>query len=138
MEPLKRILDLSNSKFNKDTEFEKALNLKPKTVDSWKRGNSKGYYQILPSICSLLEVSADYLLGLDDVPNRNIQLSEDKWRLLKMYDLLTDMEKGEILGELKMLTRDIPMAAAARSTDNSIPTKPNIDNLDDIPTMDEE
>lgn len=70
METLKRILDLSNSKFNKDTEFEKALNLKPKTVDSWKRGNSKGYYQILPSICSLLEVSADYLLGLDDVPNR--------------------------------------------------------------------
>lgn len=30
------------------------------------------------------------------------------------------------------------LIAAARSTDDSIPTKPNIDNLDDFPTMDEE
>lgn len=66
------------------------------------------------------------------------RLSKDKQRLLEMYDKLTDMEKGEILGELKTLTRDIPMPAAARSTDNSIPTKPNVDNLDDFPTMDEE
>ena len=138
METLRRILYLSKTEFNKDTEFEKALKLKPKTVDSWKRGNSKGYYQILPSICLLLEVSADYLLGLDDVPNRNTTLSEDKQRLLEMYDKLTDMEKGEILGELKALTRDIPMPVAARSTDDSIPIKPNIDNLDDFPTMDEE
>lgn len=34
------------------------------------------------------------------------ELSEDKQRLLVMYDLLTDMEKGEVLGELKVLTRD--------------------------------
>lgn len=78
----------------------------------------------------------DYLI--DKEKSIYHELSEDKQRLLKMYDLLTDMEKGEILGELKMLTKDIPMAAVARSTGNSMPTKPSIDNLDDFPTMDEE
>jgi len=51
-----------------------------------------------------------------------------KQRLLKMYDLLTVMEKGEILGELKAMTKnrnpDIniqTVRVAARSTDNAPP-----------------
>lgn len=114
-----------------------AIGLSNSIATKWKNGAYPSG-DILVKLSEYFNVSVDYLLGLDTEPNRKIQLSEDKQRLLKMYDLLTDMEKGEILGELKMLTRDIPMAAAARSTDNSIPTKPNIDNLDDIPTMDEE
>ena len=34
------------------------------------------------------------------------ELSEDKQRLIYMYDLLNDMEKGEILGELKEKTKE--------------------------------
>jgi len=52
----------------------------------------------------------------------------DKQRLVKMYGLLTDMEKGEILGELKAMTKnrnsDInirTVRVAARSTDNTPP-----------------
>lgn len=104
METLKRILDLSKSRFNKDTEFEKALNLKPKTVDSWKRGNSKTYYQMLPLICSLLSVSSDYLLGLDTEPNRNSPLSEDIQELIDMYSSLPERKQGEVKGFIKGLT----------------------------------
>ena len=52
----------------------------------------------------------------------------DKQRLLKMYDLLTPMEKGEILGELKAMTKkrnpDIHIQTVrivARSTDDTPP-----------------
>ena len=54
--------------------------------------------------------------------------NSDKQRLVKMYDLLTDIEKGEILGELKAMTKnrnpDIhiqTVRVAARSTDNAPP-----------------
>ncbi len=54
--------------------------------------------------------------------------NSDKQRLLKMYDLLTTMEKGEILGELKAMTKnrnpDIHIQTVrivARSTDNAPP-----------------
>lgn len=105
---------------------------------TWKKGYMRSDY--LMKAAEHLDVSSDYLLGLDDVPNRSTQLSADKQRLLEMYDKLTDMEKGEILGELKVLTQNkfITVSSAARSTDNSIPAKLRIDNLDNLPTMDEE
>lgn len=91
-------------------------------------------------LANYFNVSIDYLLGLEAEPNRKTPLSEDKQRLLEMYDKLTDMEKGEILGELKILTQNkfITVSSAARSTDNSIPAKLRINNLDNLPTMDEE
>lgn len=69
---------------------------------------SKGSAPSIDKIFKLADyfnVSIDYLLGLDTEPNRKIPLSEDKQRLLEMYDLLTEREQGEILGELKALTK---------------------------------
>lgn len=113
-----------------------AVGLSNSIATKWKNGAYPSG-DILLKIAEYFNVSTDYLLTGKE-KNTSLNFSRDKQRLLEMYDLLTDMEKGEILGELKVLTRDIPMAAAARSIDNSIPTKPNIDNLDDFPTMDEE
>ncbi len=135
---LERLYLLMKDRDIKKNALCKTLEINGNSFVNWENRGTLPSAEILIKLANYFGVTSDYLLGLDDVPNRNIQLSEDKWRLLKMYDLLSDMEKGEILGELKMLTRDTPMVAAARSTDNSIPTKPNIDNLDDIPTMDEE
>lgn len=106
---------------------------------TWKKGYMRSDY--LMKAAEHLDVTSDYLLGLDTEPSRKTPLSEDKQRLLEMYDKLTDMEKGEVLGELKVLTKNkfiTVSSAAARSTDNSIPTKPNMGNLDNLPTMDEE
>lgn len=93
---------------------------------TWKKGYMRSDY--LMKSAKYLGVTSDYLLGLDDVPNRKSQspkLSEDKKRLLEMYDKLTDMEKGEILGELKVLTKDkyISIATAARHGSDDVSTE---------------
>ena len=66
----------------------------------------------LAKIADYLDCSVDYLLGRTNNPSLYKEkslppkLSEDKQRLINMYDLLTDIEKGEILGELKTITRE--------------------------------
>lgn len=78
-------------------------------ISDWKSGRSSPNIEVLPKIADYLNCSVDYLLGRTDNPQAHesgsIELSEDKQRLLKLYDLLTDMEKGEIIGEIKVLTR---------------------------------
>lgn len=87
------------------------------SINGWKKGaypNSK----IVEQMCLRLNVSADRLLFgkkedyiSEETPNQSL-LSPDKIRLLEMYDRLTDMEKGEILGELKQMLRAGSQAAA--------------------------
>lgn len=134
---ISNIQNLCNRRNVSVNKMLKECTLKPSVVDNMKKGSFPSIDKVY-LIAKYFNVSVDYLIGLDNKPNRNTPISDDKQRLLEMYDKLTDMEKGEILGELKTLTRDFPMAAAARSTSNSTPTKPNVDNLDDFPTMDEE
>lgn len=59
-------------------------------------------------LAKYFNVSIDDLLGNDTKSNSipKIELSTDKKRLLEMYDMLSDMEKGEILGELKAKTQN--------------------------------
>ena len=59
----------------------------------------------LYKVADYLGVSIDYLYTGKE-KSLSSELSEDKQRLLNMYDLLTDIEKGEILGELKTITRE--------------------------------
>jgi len=71
LEPtLKRILEIAKSKGIGDGKLAELLGLKTsnKPVDSWKRGNSKVYFQFLPQFSKILGVSTDYLLGLSDNP----------------------------------------------------------------------
>lgn len=121
-------------------KLSEATGISTGNISDWKSGRSSPSCEKVVLISNFFNVSSDYLLGLDTEPNRKAPLSEDKQRLLEMYDMLTDMEKGEILGELKVLTHSkyIAVPVAARDTDNSTPTKPNLDDLDSLPTMDEE
>lgn len=68
------------------------------------------------------------------------ELSEKQNELLCLYNKLSWRQQINVLSNIKKMARGehTTVAAAARSTDNSMPTKPNIDNLDDFPTMDEE
>jgi len=61
-----RLFKLIRGKYETDVEFEKALGLKEKTVDTWKRGKSSAYLKMLPELCEHFQVSADYLLGRSD------------------------------------------------------------------------
>ena len=68
MNALKRILELVNNNFPSEAAFERNHNLKPKTVDSWKRNNSKSYLKMLPELAIGFNVSTDYLLGKTEDP----------------------------------------------------------------------
>lgn len=99
------------------------------TISELAKGKQLSYVNFA-KIADYLGVSVDYLLGRTDTPNpstenNNVTLSSDQNRLLQMYALLSDMEKGEILGELKAMTankRPIQtIRAVARSVDNRPP-----------------
>lgn len=102
-------------------DFANNIDVNEKTVSAWKKNNSLPPADKLSNISDCLGVSLDFLLtGEEKKPS----LSEDKVRLLEMYDMLTDMEKGEILGELKQMTKKINIHTAeiaARSTNNDPP-----------------
>ena len=99
-------------------------------ISDWKKGKSMPSAVKLDELATYFDCSVDYLLGRTDTPNpstenNNVILSNDQNRLLQMYSLLSDMEKGEILGELKAMTankRPIQtIRAVARSVDNRPP-----------------
>lgn len=110
LEILERISMLLGSRNQKElTDF---LGLKKSAFTDWKLGKSNSYRKYLIEIADFFEVSIDYLVyGKEqqskipvEVPKP--QLTEDQERLLEMYELLTDLEKGEILGELKVMTKN--------------------------------
>ena len=103
-ERLKKICEENNTNM---TALSKKLKFSSGNISKWKNGGVPKS-ETLISIVQELPISIDYLLGLDDVPNRKKQspeLSEDTQRLIEMYNLLTEREQGEVLGELKALTR---------------------------------
>lgn len=79
-----RILSLIDTEFESDASFERALGLKDKTVNNWRRARSASYMRILPLVAEQLGVSVGELL---DVPMRHdtSELSEDEVRLLTHY-----------------------------------------------------
>ncbi len=103
-------------------ELTKYLKLNSVAFSEWKSGKSKSYRKYLIEIAEFFNVSIDYLVyGKEKSSSTN--LPEDKQRLLDMYDLLDPMEKGEILGELKAMTKnrnvEIKIAAQGGGTNTT-------------------
>ena len=83
-----------------------AISVPTSTLNNWiKLGRSIPSEYIIP-ICEFFDISTDYLLTGKEDTSSNIKLDSNEQRLLKMYSLLSDIEKGEILGELKAMTKD--------------------------------
>lgn len=127
MSIIERIVQIMDLKHLNQTELCRILQITNSTFSTWKTRGTDPPAKYLILICDFLGVSVDYLLGRTDNPNpsNNVTLSNDQNRLLQMYALLSDMEKGEILGELKAMTankRPIQtIHAVARSVDNRPP-----------------
>lgn len=123
-----RFVQLCSENNEKPTTVLKKIGVSSGNLNNWKNGTSVKS-DILMQLSEHFNVSVDYLLGRTDTPNpnpsNNVTLSNDQNRLLQMYALLSDMEKGEILGELKAMTankRPIQtIRAVARSVDNRPP-----------------
>ena len=79
-----RILSLIDSEYESDAAFERALGLKDKTVNNWRRGRSASYMRMLPTLSELFGVNVGELL---DIPLQKdtSELSEDELELLVAY-----------------------------------------------------
>ena len=79
-----RILSLIDTEFESDAAFERALGLRDKTVNNWRRGRSASYMKMLPILSERFSVNVGELL---DIPLRKdtSELSEDELHLLHLY-----------------------------------------------------
>ena len=80
----KRIISLIDSEFESDAAFERAMGLKDKTVNNWRRGRSASYMKMLPVLSERFHVNVGELL---DMPLRKdtSELSEEELHLLHTY-----------------------------------------------------
>lgn len=85
------------------TKLEEILGFGNGTIGKWVKQSPS--CDKLNAVADYLSVSIDFLYNGKE-KSSYLELSEDKQRLLEMYDLLDEIEKGEILGELKVMTKD--------------------------------
>ena len=53
-------------------ELADKLHIHPTNITNWKNGDNLPSVDVLFSLCMLLEVSADYLLGLEDETGKKL------------------------------------------------------------------
>ncbi len=87
------------------TETLKKMGLSTSKLTAWKNGSIPNG-TILLLISEFFGITVDYLLTGIETMSLNNNMPDDEQRLLHMYSLLSDMEKGEILGELKAMTKN--------------------------------
>lgn len=128
MNSSQRILEIIVENINNKKITEKdcliACDINYSFLTQWKNGKIKlPSYDKIVKLAQYLEIDLDYLF-YDKKIQKDV-FSEDKQRLLEMYDLLTEREQGEILGELKTLIRNklIAIPVAARYGNNEIVTE---------------
>lgn len=66
MEFIEIIKEIMSEKGLTQTEFAKAIGVKPSQVCEWLKGKSKAGYDSLKAICKALDVSGDEILGLSE------------------------------------------------------------------------
>ena len=96
-----RVLSLIESQFESDAAFERALSLKEKTVNNWRRGRSASFMRMLPTLSERFGVNVGELLNMP-LKKDTSELSEDELHLLHLY------RRSRVLPE--------PMRAALRET----------------------
>ena len=79
-----RILSLIDSTFENDAEFEREMEIPPKTVSNWRRGRSSSYMRLLPALADKLGVSIGALLDAP-IMRDSSELSDDELRILQCY-----------------------------------------------------
>lgn len=100
----KQLAELCDSIGTTPTAFVKdVLKLSSSKVTAWKNG-SIPKSEILIQIADYFGVTVGYLFDGKEKSSSS-ELSDNEQRLLNMFSLLTDIEKGEILGELKVITK---------------------------------
>lgn len=98
-----QFIELCSRNNVKPTPLIKSLGLSPGNIKRWEMGATVNS-DILLKLSECFHVSIDYLLTGKE-KSQSSELPEDKQRLLAYYALMTDREQGEILGDMKNLTK---------------------------------
>ena len=102
-----RILSLIDTEFESDAAFERALGLRDKTVNNWRRDRSASYMKMIPELAEKFGVNVTELL---DTPLSGdaSELSDEEMHLVRLYR--------------KSRTLPAPMRAALVKTLEAMPT----------------
>ena len=79
-----KLLLLIEAEYASDAAFERAMGLKEKTVNNWRRGRSASFMQMLEELAEVFHMNVSELM---DIPLSGgaEELSEDELRLLGLY-----------------------------------------------------
>lgn len=113
-----KLFEIMKQRGIKAKELSEAIGASTGNISDWKSGRSSPNIEVLPKIAEFFNVSTDYLLGLDDVPNRNAPLSDDIQELIDLYSSLPERKQGEVKGFIKALIE--PSSKTANGADNDI------------------
>ncbi len=107
-----KLFEIMEQRGIKAKKLSEAIGASTGNISDWKSGRSSPSIEVLPKIAEFLNVSTDYLLGLDDVLNRNTSLSDDIQELIDLYNSLPERKQGEVKGFIRALIEP------SRKTDN--------------------
>ncbi len=99
-----RIFELLKKNNKKQKELAESIGLSTSAISDWKKKGTNPAAENISAIADFFNVSTDYLLTGEEKSKE--YLRDDEQKLLKMYNLLMEIEKGEILGQLKEKTKD--------------------------------
>lgn len=86
-----RIKELRSSLGINQVEFGKKLNVTKQCISNWENGNIQPSIDMLIKICSVFNVSADYLLGLKNECSLDVSgLSSEK--ILHIQHIINDIK----------------------------------------------
>ena len=111
METLDKICSVMVSKGISQAFLCSKLGVNKSAFSDWKNGKSKSYIKHLPEIASILDVSADYLLGKTDIKKAPVESDKGdrsamEQEFIELYHRLTPDQKKTVSALITALLDD--------------------------------
>lgn len=105
-----RLKQVCEEKGTNVTALTKKIKFSGGNISKWKNGGVPKS-ETLIVIAKELSISVDYLLGLDDIPNRKeksstLKFTNEEYELIEKFRHLLEIDKGRILGEMGEIYRN--------------------------------
>lgn len=93
----KRLEEVLKENNINQSELAKKLNIERQGITNYKNGNSVPSLDTFKNLCILLNISADYLLGLEEIDGTKTELPNNKNTYdNRKYSIRTKNHKGDI------------------------------------------
>ena len=118
---MNRIRELRNERNLRQADLGKIIRVQPSTISNWENEKTEPDYESLVAMAELFDVTTDYLLGVDDSPEKKKapSVSDEAYKLAEDYDVL-DVHGQQLLrvvadNELRRVNAGQPAAPIARN-----------------------